>query len=314
MQHIQEAKHELQKVIFGQDRVIELLFIALISSGHVLLDSVPGTGKTKLAKSFAKVIGGNYRRIQFTPDVLPSDVTGIRFFNPKTQTFELRVGPVISNVLLADEINRATPKTQSSLLEAMEEQQATIDGDTIVIQRPFIVMATQNPVESNYGTFPLPEAQLDRFLFKINLEYPTEHEERDIMKTYRLQDPFDLLATILSPNEIIKMQDEVAKVTLSDVVADYLLSIVRASRIYPDVEIGVSTRALLAFMRAAQARAYLNDRSYVTPDDIQTLAPFIFEHRLTLTMEGSIKKTRQQIVQDILQSIDVPVEQEASNP
>src|SRR5690625_6401862 len=173
MKTINHAKATLNKVIFGKEEVIELLFIALLAEGHVLLESVPGTGKTKLAKSFAKVIEGEFNRVQFTPDVLPSDVTGIRFFNPKTQKFELRVGPVVSNVFLADEINRATPKTQSSLLEAMEEQQATVDGETIAISRPFIVLATQNPVESSHGTFPLPEAQLDRFLFKINLDYPS---------------------------------------------------------------------------------------------------------------------------------------------
>lgn len=311
---ISEAKSALRQVIFGQDDVIDLLFIALISKGHVLLDSVPGTGKTKLAKSFAKVIDGDYRRVQFTPDVLPSDVTGIRFFNPKTQKFELRVGPVVSNVFLADEINRATPKTQSSLLEAMEEQQATVDGETIAISRPFIVLATQNPVETSHGTFPLPEAQLDRFLFKINLDYPSYDEEKDIMQTYRADDPYDELIPILSPDDIMAMQEAVSKVTLTETVADYLLALVRTTRTHPDIDVGVSTRALLAFMHAAQASAFLNDRSYVTPDDVRTLAPYIFEHRLILTMEGSIKKTRRQVVQDILEQVEVPVEQGVSKP
>lgn len=311
---ISEAKSALRQVIFGQDDVIDLLFIALISKGHVLLDSEPGTGKTKLAKSFARVIDGDYRRVQFTPDVLPSDVTGIRFFNPKTQKFELRVGPVVSNVFLADEINRATPKTQSSLLEAMEEQQATVDGETIAISRPFIVLATQNPVETSHGTFPLPEAQLDRFLFKINLDYPSYDEEKDIMQTYRADDPYDELIPILSPDDIVAMQEAVSKVTLSEAVADYLLALVRTTRTHPDIDIGVSTRALLAFMHAAQASAFLNDRSYVTPDDVRTLAPYIFEHRLILTMEGSIKKTRRQVVQDILEQVEVPVEQGVSKP
>ena len=311
---ISEAKSALRQVIFGQDDVIDLLFIALISKGHVLLDSEPGTGKTKLAKSFARVIDGDYRRVQFTPDVLPSDVTGIRFFNPKTQKFELRVGPVVSNVFLADEINRATPKTQSSLLEAMEEQQATVDGETIAISRPFIVLATQNPVETSHGTFPLPEAQLDRFLFKINLDYPSYDEEKDIMQTYRADDPYDELIPILSPDDIVAMQEAVSKVTLTETVADYLLALVRTTRTHPDIDIGVSTRALLAFMHAAQASAFLNDRSYVTPDDVRTLAPYIFEHRLILTMEGSIKKTRRQVVQDILEQVEVPVEQGVSKP
>ena len=178
MENIKLAKEALNRVIYGKEEVIELLLIALFAQGHVLLESVPGTGKTKLAKSFAKVMDGEFSRVQFTPDVLPSDVTGIRFFNPKTQEFELRVGPVVSNVLLADEINRATPKTQSSLLEVMEEYQATIDGETIKVEAPFIVIATQNPVESNTGTFPLPEAQLDRFLFKVDIGYPSKEEEK----------------------------------------------------------------------------------------------------------------------------------------
>lgn len=310
IEKINPAKLALQKVIYGQEQVIDLIFIALISGGHVLLDSVPGTGKTKLAKSFAKVIAGDYQRVQFTPDVLPSDVTGIRFFNPKTQTFEMRVGPVVCNVLLADEINRATPKTQSSLLEAMEEQQATIDGETISIHRPFIVLATQNPVESNYGTFPLPEAQLDRFLFKVDLSYPSLDDEREILRTYRLTDPYETLNASLSLEDIVNMQEKVKQITISETVCDYLLAIVRASRTHPDVEIGVSTRALLAFMRAAQARAFINDREYVTPDDIHALVPYIFEHRLVLTMEGSIKKTRRQIIEEILEQEVVPVEQE----
>ncbi|MDY0408828.1 AAA family ATPase [Paracerasibacillus soli] len=180
MEMLKQAQGKLNNVIFGKEEVVEQLFIALLAEGHVLLESVPGTGKTKLAKSFAKVIDGEFSRVQFTPDVLPSDVTGIRFFNPKKQDFELRVGPVVTNVLLADEINRATPKTQSSLLEVMEEYQATIDGETVAVPKPFIVVATQNPVESNYGTFPLPEAQLDRFLFQIDLGYPAKKKKEKL--------------------------------------------------------------------------------------------------------------------------------------
>src|SRR5690625_3080204 len=197
MEKISEAKKALGNVIYGNEHVIDLLFITLIAEGHILFESVHGTGKTKLAKSFAKVIDGDFQRVQFTPDVLPSDVTGIRYFNPKTEDFELRVGPIDTNILLADEINRATPKTQSSLLEVMEEYQATIDGETVSVTTPFLVIATQNPVESNYGTFPLPEAQLDRFLFKATIDYPSREEEKSILKTYREEDPFDALESIL---------------------------------------------------------------------------------------------------------------------
>ena len=308
MKQVNQAKESLNNVIFGKGEVVDLLFIALLAEGHVLLESVPGTGKTKLAKSFAKVMDGNFSRVQFTPDVLPSDVTGIRFFNPKTQEFELRVGPVVTNVLLADEINRATPKTQSSLLEVMEEFQSTIDGETIKVEAPFIVLATQNPVESNYGTFPLPEAQLDRFLFKIDLGYPSNEEERRILHTYRLNDPYDEISASLTLETIREMQKAIKNITLSDAVTDYLLGLVHASRTHTDVELGISPRGMLAVMRASQAKAYLENRSFVTPDDIKFLVPYLFEHRIIFTMEGSIKKTAKQVVNEILQNVSVPVE------
>lgn len=313
MEKIQRAKEALHSVILGQEKVIDLLFVALIAGGHVLLESVPGTGKTKLTKSFAKVISGDYRRIQFTPDVLPSDVTGIRFFNPKTQEFELQAGPIVTNILLADEINRATPKTQSSLLEVMEEQQATIDGETVQVDSPFIVIATQNPIESNYGTFPLPEAQLDRFLFKIDLGYPSIEQDKQILTTYREDDPFDILRPIISLEDIRALQSEIQHVTISDVVLDYLLALVHDSRKHPDVEIGISPRGMIALMRSAQSRAYLNKRNFVTPDDIKTLAPYIFEHRIILTMNGSIKKTTGEVVSEIIDHISVPVEQRVTS-
>jgi MoxR-like ATPase len=311
MTKLNKAREALNKVIYGKEEVIDLLYVALLAQGHVLLESVPGTGKTKLAKSFAKVMDGNFSRIQFTPDVLPSDVTGIRFFNPKTQEFELRIGPVVTNVLLADEINRATPKTQSSLLEVMEEYQTTIDGETITVNRPFTVIATQNPVESNYGTFPLPEAQLDRFLLKIDLGYPSKEEEKRILHTYRTSDPFDAIAVILSLDEIRGMQEEVQQVTLSEVVSDYLLALIHASREHDEVELGVSPRGMLALMRASQAYAYLQKRNYVTPHDVQKLIPYVFEHRIILSMEGSVKKTPSQIVDEIIQMVAVPVEEGA---
>lgn len=309
MGKIKKAKEMLNNVIVGKSEVVDLLFTALLAQGHVLLQSVPGTGKTKLAKSFAKVIDGAFGRSQFTPDVLPSDITGIRFFNPKKQDFELRVGPVVTNIFLADETNRATPKTQSSLLEAMEERQTTIDGETIKITQPFMVLATQNPVESNYGTFPLPEAQLDRFLFQIDLGYPSRHEEKKILHTYRTQDPFEELTAVLSAKEIIHMQNEIKNVHLSEVVTDYLLDLIVQSRDHADVELGVSPRGTLAFMRAAQSYAYLQDREYVTPGDLKFLAPFVFPHRLMLTMEGAMTKTSLQVTKEILEQVHVPVEE-----
>ncbi|KGP90090.1 magnesium chelatase [Pontibacillus chungwhensis BH030062] len=302
------AIDEIGRVIYGKREVVELLLIGMIARGHVLLESVPGSGKTKLAKSFAKVIDGTFSRIQFTPDVLPSDVTGIQFFNPKTQEFELRKGPVMTNVLLADEINRATPKTQSSLLEVMEEHQTTIDGETFPIQSPFIVIATQNPVESNHGTFPLPEAQLDRFLFKVDMGYPSEEEERDIMKAYLTEEPLDTLESALTPEDLVSMQEEMKEVHIADVVNDYLLRLVRISREHADIELGISTRGALALMRATQARAYLRGRSYVSPEDVKSLVPYVFEHRLILSMQASIQKTPTDVVRDLLNLVEVPVE------
>ncbi len=305
---IQEGIENIGKVILGKSDVVELLFTSLLAKGQVLLESVPGSGKTKLAKSFARVIYGEFRRIQFTPDVLPSDVTGIQFFNPKTQEFELRMGPVMTNVLLADEINRATPKTQSSLLEVMEEHQTTIDGETISINPPFFVIATQNPVESNYGTFPLPEAQLDRFLFKVDMGYPTREEEKNILIEYQKNEPLDELQATLTPEMILSMQEQVKEVKVSDAVHDYLLALVIETRDNPDIDLGISTRGALALMRAAQARAYIRGREYVTPEDVKELAPYVFEHRLILSMEGSIRKKPEDIVEEILNSIEVPVE------
>src|SRR5699024_10311780 len=214
LRDLDKAKDSLGKVIFGKEEVIELLFIALLAEGHVLLESVPGTGKTKLAKSFAQIIEGEFNRIQFTPDVLASDVTGIRFFNPKHEDFELKIGPVFTNVFLADEINRTTPKTQSSLLEVMEERQLTIDGETVPVSTPFIVLATQNPIDSNYGTFPLPEAQLDRFLFQIDMGYPEKTEEKTMLNTYKQNDPSLDLTAVLSKEDIQDMQIASKNITL----------------------------------------------------------------------------------------------------
>lgn len=308
MKQVEQLKKELSKVIIGKDEVVELLFISLLNKGHVLLESVPGTGKTMLAKSFAKTMDASFKRIQFTPDVLPSDVTGIQFFNPKEQNFELRPGPIMTNILLADEINRATPRTQSSLLEVMEERQVTIDGETLAIPGPFMVLATQNPIESQQGTFPLPEAQMDRFFIQIDLGYPTKEEEKEIMNKYRLGEPIKQLTSFFSKEEVMELQEQVKQVKVSSVVEDYILEIVQMTRNHEEIELGVSPRGTLALMRAAQGAAFVKGREYVTPEDVKKMAPYVLSHRLVLTMEGSLKKTNKQVVAEVLARVVVPVE------
>lgn len=301
-------KDAIGKVIIGKEKVVELTFIALVNKGHILLESVPGTGKTMLAKSFAKTIGGTFRRIQFTPDVLPSDVTGIQFFNPKEQDFQMRPGPVMTNILLADEINRATPRTQSSLLEVMEERQVTIDGETLALPSPFVVIATQNPVESQQGTFALPEAQMDRFFLQIDLGYPSFEEEKRMMHVHRYEEPITNLSNIFTKLDLEQMQERVKQVRFSEEVENYLLEIVHRTRVHSLVEVGVSPRGTLAFMRAAQGKAFISGREYVIPEDLKEMAPYVLSHRLVLSMEGSIRKTKQQILQEVLEEVEVPVE------
>jgi MoxR-like ATPase len=303
-----QLKQQISHVIIGKDEIVEMVFIALLNDGHVLLESVPGTGKTQLAKSFAKTIDGSFKRIQFTPDLLPSDVTGIQFFHPKEQDFQLRIGPVMTNILLADEINRATPRTQASLLEVMEERQVTIDGETISLPKPFMVLATQNPIESQQGTFPLPEAQMDRFFMQIPLGYPTIEEEKKIMQTYRNGTPYNNLNTVFTLDEIARMKEEVKKVTISEDVEDYILELVHLTRNHDEVEMGVSPRGTLALMRGAQGRAFIQNRSYVTPQDVKDIAVYMLAHRLVLTLDASLKRTNSQVLETILKSIEVPAE------
>ena len=308
MELVKDLQRELGKVIIGKDEVVELLFISLINKGHVLLESVPGTGKTMLAKSFAKMVDAEFKRIQFTPDVLPSDVTGIQFFNPQEHEFQLRPGPVMTNILLADEVNRATPRTQSSLLEVMEERQVTIDGETISLPSPFMVLATQNPIESQQGTFPLPEAQMDRFFIQIDLGYPTIEEEQQILQTYREGEPLKELKVLFTKEKIEQLQEDVKKVRLSSEVELYLLQIIHQTRNHDEIELGVSPRGALALMRAAQGRAFIQQRSFVTPEDIKKMASYVLSHRIVLSMEGSLKKTNTQVINDVLKMIPVPVE------
>ncbi|CAG9606361.1 hypothetical protein NEOCIP111885_00049 [Pseudoneobacillus rhizosphaerae] len=303
-----QLKQQISQVIIGKNDIVEMVFIALLNDGHVLLESVPGTGKTQLAKSFAKTIDGSFKRIQFTPDLLPSDVTGIQFFHPKEQDFQLRIGPVMTNILLADEINRATPRTQASLLEVMEERQVTIDGETIALPKPFMVIATQNPIESQQGTFPLPEAQMDRFFMQIPLGYPTIEEEKKIMQTYRNGTPYNNLNTVFTLDEITKLKEDVKQVSISEDVEDYILELVHLTRNHDEIEMGVSPRGTLALMRGAQGRAFLQNRLFVTPQDVKDIAVYMLAHRLVLTLDASLKRTNSQVLETILKSVEVPAE------
>ncbi|MBP3038395.1 MoxR family ATPase [Bacillaceae bacterium Marseille-Q3522] len=308
LKKVVELKKELSKVIIGKEKEIELLTISLLFNGHVLMESIPGTGKTMLAKTFANAINGTFSRIQFTPDVLPSDVTGIQFYNPKEQQFEFRTGPVMANIVLADEINRATPRTQSSLLEAMEERQVTIDGHTIPLQEPFMVIATQNPIESLQGTFPLPVAQMDRFFIKLTMDYPTLTEEKEMLKLYRGETAQALIATILNADEIKEWKKAALKVQISEDVENYLLGIIRETRRQQSIDLGVSPRGSLALMRASQGKALLCGRDFVVPQDIKDMAPYVIGHRIVLSTEASLTKSAEKVVQEVMDLVPVPVE------
>ncbi|MEH7501717.1 MoxR family ATPase [Neobacillus drentensis] len=311
-ENITKLKNEISKVIVGMDAEVELMSISLLFNGHILLESMPGTGKTMLAKNFAAAIHGKFSRIQFTPDVLPSDVTGIQFFNPKVQEFELRPGPIMANIVLADEINRATPRTQSSLLEVMEERQVTIDGVTIPLEEPFMVIATQNPVESQQGTFSLPVAQMDRFFIKINVGYPDYEDEKRIMQIHRGAKKINKIAPVFSILEIEQLKAAVHETLISAEIENYILSIVRKTREHNSIELGISPRGTLALMKAAQGKAFLNGRTYVTPADVKAIAPYVLGHRIILSLEGALTKTPEIIVEEILETIPVPVEQGAN--
>ncbi|MDO8750367.1 MAG: MoxR family ATPase [Dehalococcoidia bacterium] len=296
----------VKKVILGKDEAIRLGVIALMCQGHVLIEDVPGVGKTMLAKSLARSTGCSFSRIQFTPDLLPSDITGVSIFNQKTSEFQFRAGPIIAQVVLADEINRATPKTQSALLEAMEERQVTVEGVTHPLPGPFMVMATQNPIEYE-GTFPLPEAQLDRFLLRIRLGYPTFEQEIAIMDSQQLHHPFEDLASVVGPREVLALQEETRKIYVDPLVKQYIATLVEGSRKHRDVALGCSPRASLALQRTGQAMTLLQGRDYVLPDDVKELAEPVMAHRLVLTAAARMQGVDgRRVVQELTDEVVVP--------
>ena len=296
----------IERVIIGKRSSVQLTVLGLLAQGHMLIEDVPGTGKTVLAKSVARSVGCKYQRIQFTPDMLPTDVTGVSVFNQKTREFEFRSGPIHAQIVLADEINRATPKTQSALLEAMEERQVTVDGTTYPLTPPFMVLATQNPIEYE-GTFPLPEAQLDRFLLRIELGYPAKDEEIKILDRQQFVHPIEQLEQVVSTEELLAAQKAIREIYLDSLVKEYIVEIARRTRIHPDVYLGASTRGALAIYRLSQARAAMFGRDYVLPDDVKALAEASLGHRIIVGPAARIKDVEPvTMVQDILDNPPVP--------
>lgn len=303
-----KVKESVGRVIVGKNDVVELAMVALLCEGHLLIEDVPGIGKTMLAKSIARSLGCSFRRIQCTPDLLPSDITGTYVYNQKNSDFEFRPGPIMAQMVLADEINRATPRTQSAMLEAMQERQVTAEGETKLLPRPFMLMATQNPIELE-GTFPLPEAQLDRFLLKIRMGYPTVEDDRLILARFRQTDPLEELMPVVDSTELLQLQSETRKIQVTADVEDYIIHLVQATRTHPALQLGASPRAMLALYHASQALASLRGREFVIPDDVKYLTPFVLTHRIIPRMESHLRgQTAEQALSEVLASIAVPVE------
>ncbi|MBC7814154.1 MAG: MoxR family ATPase [Burkholderiales bacterium] len=294
------------QVIIGKRNEIKLTVLGLLSQGHILIEDIPGVGKTMMAKALSRSIGCTFNRIQFTPDMLPSDITGVSLFNQKTREFEFRAGPIMAQIVLADEINRATPKTQSALLEAMEESQVTVDGVTYKMEEPFLILATQNPIEYE-GTFPLPEAQLDRFLMRIQLGYPSPHEELTVLSNQQYRHPLSTLTQVVSVQELLGAQQAIREIYVAEEIQRYIVDLVNASRQHPDVYLGSSPRGSLALFRTSQARAAMAGRDYVIPDDVKALAEVTLAHRIIVGPAARIKDiSSRTIAQDILAATPVP--------
>lgn len=304
---VEKIIENIEKVIIGKREAVELVIIALLAEGHVLIEDVPGVGKTSLVKALAKSINASFKRIQFTPDLVPSDVVGVTVYNQQKREFEFKPGPIMSNIVLADEINRTSPKTQSSLLEAMEEKQITVDGVTYPLPKPFMVLATQNPIEYE-GTFKLPEAQLDRFMIKIEIGYPSEAEELEILANFEEKNLLEELKPVVNAEEVIKMQEEVKKVYVEDIVRNYIVNLVSSTRKSKAIRLGASPRATLNLMRSAQARAYCQGRDYVLPDDVKALAVPVLSHRIILRNEERFEGLDERMfIKNIVDTTKVPV-------
>jgi MoxR-like ATPase len=310
MAEIQDVTNQLlenvEKVIVGKTDAVRLTITGLLCQGHILIEDVPGTGKTMLAKSIARSIGGTFNRIQFTPDMLPSDVTGVSMFNQKTNEFEYRQGPIVAQIVLTDEINRATPKTQAALLEAMEEHQVTVDGKTHPLPEPFLVLATQNPIEYE-GTFPLPEAQMDRFLLRISLGYPSKTYEVQMLTDQQLHHPIEDLEQVIDIADLLKAQDAVRSITVTDEIKRYIVDLVETTRAHGEIYLGASPRGSLALFRTSQARAAILGREYVIPDDVKALAVPALAHRLIVGSAARIREVDAvDVIEEVLEKVPVP--------
>lgn len=301
------VKASIEQVLVGKSEVIELVLAAVFSGGHVLIEDVPGIGKTTLARSLAESLSCSFRRIQCTPDLMPSDITGVHFYNQKMGEFEYRPGPILAQVVLADEINRATPRTQSALLEAMAESQVTVDDRTIPLPTPFLLMATQNPIELE-GTFPLPEAQLDRFMLRLRMGYPDEADEEQMLSRFNTENPLDDVQPVAAGEEVTAMQGKVKGVYVDPVLSNYIVRLTQATRSHEDVELGASPRATLGLYRCSQAFAAIRGREYVTPDDVKVIAPYALSHRTLLTSQARLRgRQSEDVVMELLSSLEVPV-------